>query len=90
MKLRDVSKAPDDDEEMYIPLSLSSAIEALKKDGDSKYLVENNEDFLQETGMVKLFKYNDVFIRPYMVSSCIYDFSFALRIRRHHLDTKQL
>ena len=77
VKLRDVSKAPDDDEEMYIPLSLSSAIEALKKDGDSKYLVENNEDFLQETGMVKLFKYNDAFIRPYMVSSCIYDFSFA-------------
>ena len=35
VKLRDVSKAPDDDEEMYIPLSLSSAIEALKKDGDS-------------------------------------------------------
>ena len=77
VKLRNVSQQPSDDEEMYIPLSLSAALAALGKDGDSKYLVENNDDFLQETGMIKVFKYNDAFIRPYMVSNCMYDFAFA-------------
>ena len=77
VKLRDVSQQPSDDEEMYIPLSLSSALSALGKDNESKYLVENNDDFLQETGMIKVFRYNDAFIRPYMVSNCYYDFSFA-------------
>ena len=27
--------------------------------------------------MIKVFRYNDAFIRPYMVSNCYYDFSFA-------------
>jgi len=56
---------------------LSSALAALNKDNEAKYLVENNEDFLQETGMIKIFKYNDSFIRPYMVSTCMYDFQFG-------------
>ena len=77
VKLRDVTRTPSDDEELYIPLSLSSALAALNKDNEAKYLVENNEDFLQETGMIKIFKYNDSFIRPYMVSTCMYDFQFG-------------
>ena len=31
-------------------------------------------DFLEETSMIKSFKYNDIFLRPYMVSSCKYDY----------------
>ncbi len=73
VKIRDVSRDLADDEEIYIPLSLSSSIAALKEDTDSKYLVENNRDFLEETALIKAFKYNDAFIRPYMVSSCMYD-----------------
>ncbi len=77
VKLRNVTTQPTDDEEMYIPLSLTACLAAINKDSNSKYLVENNDDFLQETGMIKLFKYNDAFIRPYMVSNCLYDISFG-------------
>jgi len=77
VKLRNVTIQPSDDEEMYIPLSLTACLAAVNKDSNSKYLVENNDDFLQETGMIKLFKYNDAFIRPYMVSNCLYDISFG-------------
>ena len=77
VKLRNVTIQPSDDEEMYIPLSLTACLAAVNKDSNAKYLVENNDDFLQETGMIKLFKYNDAFIRPYMVSNCLYDISFG-------------
>lgn len=60
--------------EMYLPLTLNSSIELFNKDEDSKYLSENNEDFLIETGLIKNYKYNDSFIRPYMVSNCDYDY----------------
>lgn len=77
IKIRDVSRAPSDDEELYIPMSYTSCISALDADSDSKYVVENNMDFLEETALIKSFRYNDAFIRPYMVSSCMYDFITA-------------
>jgi hypothetical protein len=49
----------------------------LREDQDQKYLVENNSDFLEETGIIKSFRYNDVFLRPHMVSQCGYDFVIA-------------
>ena len=72
VKLRNV-KENYDDEEVYIPVTLKNAIKAIDGDDDNKYLTENNGDFLEETGLVKTFKYNDAFIRPHMVSNCIYD-----------------
>ena len=60
--------------EMYVPLTLNSSYELFNKDEECKYLSENNEDFLEETGLVKTFKHNDSFIRPYMVSNCYYDY----------------
>ena len=59
VKIRDVTSDLADDEELYIPLSYASALSAVNEDKNSKYLVENNDDFLDETGMVKLFRYND-------------------------------
>ena len=41
----------------------------LKKD----YLCENNEKFLNETGLIKELRQRDNFIRPYLVGSCKYD-----------------
>lgn len=38
---------------------------------------ENNSDFLNETGLSKLFKNNDRFFRPSMVSNCHYDVIFG-------------
>ena len=65
------------DDELYIPLSLTNAIHVMKEDKNSKYFSENNADFLEESGLGKLYKYNDVFLRPHMVSNCIYDYMFG-------------
>jgi len=76
VKMRDVNDN-DDETEMYMPLPLRVANEALYSDTQSKYLSENNRDFLEETGTIKSFQYNDAFLRPYMVSNCIYDIVMA-------------
>ena len=75
VKVRNVITIPDDEEELYMPLTLTSALSAIVEDKEAKYLIENNSDFLDETGIVKTYKYNDEFIRPYMVASCNYDYS---------------
>lgn len=74
VKIRNVKEKIDDETELYIPLPYSSALKALSEDNESKYISENNGDFLEETGLLKVFKHNDDFLRPYMVSNCIYDF----------------
>ena len=56
-----------------MPLTLNSCIELFKKDTESRYFTEKNQEFLEETGKAKFFKYHDEFIRPYLVSNCIYD-----------------
>jgi len=77
IKIRNMKIIPDNDAELYIPLPFSSALHAVNDDKESKYLVENNTDFLEETGLIKTYKYNDLFLRPYMVSNCNYDFIMA-------------
>ena len=61
------------DSELYIPLPLHVANKLFKEDKQSIYISENNTDFLVESGVIKNFKNNDSFLRPYMVSNCNYD-----------------
>lgn len=91
--IRDVSKPPashkneditkiqqkgtEHDQVLYIPVTFKIAHEVLKKDHDSKYLSEHNDDFIDETGLIKVFQLNDEFLRPYMVSTCMYDILMA-------------
>lgn len=63
----------DDTEELYIPLSLDAAGKLFDADKKAMYFSENNRDFLEETALIKTFKYNDIFLRPHMVSNCNYD-----------------
>jgi len=63
----------DDESELYIPITLKAALELFKHDEERKYLTEKNQEFLEETGLIKCYRYNDIFLRPYMVSSCEYD-----------------
>jgi hypothetical protein len=78
IKIRNIKQsAADNDNNVYVPLAFSNALNVIKEDTEQKYLVENNADFLEETGLVKSFKYNDVFLRPYMVADCGYDFLLA-------------
>jgi hypothetical protein len=67
------TKQIDADSELYLPFLLKETIKLFQKDTESKYITENNRDFLQETGLIKNFKYNDSFLRPSMVAKCKYD-----------------
>jgi len=77
VKLRNVKEEQQEDEEMFVPLAFSSALKVVDGDTENKYLLENNIDFLEETGLIKNYNYNDSFLRPYMVSNCIYDLLIA-------------
>jgi hypothetical protein len=72
IKVRNL-KNNDDETELYIPLTLNASLELFKKDNEKKYFMEKNQDFLEETGLIKCYRYNDTFLRPSMVSSCEYD-----------------
>jgi hypothetical protein len=72
VKIRN-TKDVDPNNELYVPLPLHSAVKLFSEDKTSMYFSEHNSDFLEETGIIKNFKYNDEFLRPYMVSNCNYD-----------------
>jgi hypothetical protein len=76
IKIRNINDN-DSNNEIYIPLPIHSAIKLFDEDKSSVYFSENNSEFLEETGVVKNFKYNDTFLRPYMVSNCNYDILFG-------------
>jgi hypothetical protein len=75
VRLRNVKDTADevDATELYVPLTLHAVVETFRNDKESRYVSENNSDFLEETGLIKTFKYNDEFLRPPMVSKCMYD-----------------
>ena len=73
IKLRDTSYK-DEESELYLPFVLNEAKNIFQGDSDKKIITENNEDFLTECGAIKNYKYNDGFLRPPLVSKCIYDF----------------
>lgn len=72
IKIRNVGDV-DDNTEMYLPLPFYSAIKLFNQDKTSTYYSDNNMDYLQETGLIKIMKTNDATMRPYMVSNCNYD-----------------
>ncbi len=73
VKIRNI-KEYDDETELYVPLTLNTVVEILKNDTECKFASEKNGGFLEETGLIKNYRYNDGFLRPPMVSNCIYDF----------------
>jgi hypothetical protein len=81
IKIRNVKDGSEENDmnisELYIPLAFTSALKVLRDDTDGQYLSENNADFLEETGLNKVFAYNDEFLRPAMVSNCLYDIILA-------------
>jgi len=76
VKIRNVNDT-DPNSELYIPLPLHASVKLFNEDKNATYFSENNRDFLEETGVIKSFKYNDEFLRPYMVSNCNYDIMMA-------------
>jgi hypothetical protein len=76
VKVRNL-KNKDDQNELYIPITLNAINQLFSNDTENKYITENNQEFLEETGLIKCYKYNDAFLRPYMVSECEYDLMTA-------------
>jgi len=72
IKIRNINDN-DKNNELYVNLPLHASVKLFKEDNTSSYFSENNSDFLNETGIVKNFKYNDEYLRPYMVSNLNYD-----------------
>jgi len=63
----------------YVVLPYASASNLMKTDSKSAYFSENNEDFLDETGLVNLWKENDEFLKPGMVVQSKYDIMLGSR-----------
>ena len=72
VKIRNINDN-DKNSELYVPLPLDASRKLFDEDKNACYFSENNTDFLNESGVVKNFKYNDMFLRPYMVSNMNYD-----------------
>jgi len=72
VKIRNV-KDIDTNSELYVPFPLHSTIKLFEGDKQSSYFTENNSDFLVDTGLHKIIKQNDEFLRPYMLSNSNYD-----------------
>jgi hypothetical protein len=77
VKIRNINEPQTTNSALYVPLKLSAAAKLFAEDKQSAYLTERNDDFLTETGADKQFRYNDAFLRPHMVSNCIYDVMFG-------------
>ena len=62
----------DPELEIYLPLQIHLAFKLFNQN-NKKYYSENNLDFLQESGILKIMQKNDYFLRPALVSNCYYD-----------------
>ena len=81
IKIRDSQIGNDEltigDYELYSPVDLQVANQLFNKDKQGVYFSENNQDFLQETGIIKNMQQNDEFLRPFLNSLCLYDILLA-------------
>jgi len=67
------------EKDIYKRIELKKALLLTETDVEEKLFVENNSDFLDESGMINQYKNNDSLLRPFMVSECKYDFLFGSR-----------
>ena len=73
VKVRNIEDK-DETTETYLPIILNEVVKIFQNKKYKKIIIENNEEFIEETGLLKTFRYNDSFLRPPLVSICKYDF----------------
>jgi len=73
INIRNTAETDIQNAELYIPLTVNITNQLFAQDKQSCYFTENNQDFLNETTLVKSLQNNDSFLRPYMVANCNYD-----------------
>lgn len=75
IKIRNISNTYiESEQELFLPLTLHNGLKVLDEDKNSKYISENNGDFLEETSLTKIIQSNDEFLRPHMMMSYYYDY----------------
>ena len=57
----------------YVVMPLQSSLSLMKTDTHSNYITEDNDTFVEEAGLFKHFKENDLFLRPPMTVQTKYD-----------------
>lgn len=57
----------------YIVMPLSSCIALMKTDTNGKFISEDNDNFIEESGITDLFQSNDSFLKPQYAVSSKYD-----------------
>jgi len=79
VKIRNTKEKKEDVDkgEIYEDLKFMTTEKLLNEDKEAKFITENNEDFLRETGTLKNMKYNDELFRPNLLSNSKYDFIYG-------------
>ena len=72
----------NDNGDKYIMLAYNTSDMLFNKDKNQNYNSENNTLFLSETTLIKHMQNNDIYLRPYMVSSCKYDLLIGTNLTR--------
>jgi hypothetical protein len=72
IKIRNIKDNKDN--KLHLPFSIGEISKLFENDSNGNYITENNEDFLNESALIKIFKHNDNNLRPPWVSNCKYDF----------------
>jgi hypothetical protein len=70
IKIRDISG--NSNSELYLPIVFRKARSVIKK--SKNYYSELNQDFLNETNLIKTFRLNDFFLRPSSLMTASYDY----------------
>ena len=74
IKIKDIDDYWNSDDSIdYVVLQFQPGTNLMKTDPKSKYFTENNEDFLEESSLLKLFQNNDSNIKPVFTAFSKYD-----------------
>ncbi len=73
VRVRDMTSSLGEGDDPYVALPLGNVAQALERDKNSRYVIESNSSFLDETGLAKTYSAADPYLRPYMVASRTYD-----------------
>lgn len=60
--------------QLLTPVSFNSMDTLFKSEKEKKYITEDNNEFLTESMIIYDYRNNDLFLRPYLVSNCNYDY----------------
>jgi hypothetical protein len=77
LKVKDVNDYYENQIVNYIVLNNIDFIKLTNNDTLSRYITENNEKFLEETGLIKNYSLIDFFLKPLFIVQTKYDFMFG-------------